>query len=118
MKKKMQEESRTALNHALGIIAGGRNSPLRSTLNTDWNDISRTQQNYHVRKVKEAIDSVLETVAPGQEKLLWEAVKTSQGITDVDEPQQKRKNKWDQQSIDTLHGRLVSKYYFYLPMTF
>ncbi len=53
--KMMQEESRTALNHALGIIGGGRNSPLLSTLNTEWNDISRTQQNYYVRKVNEAI---------------------------------------------------------------
>ena len=63
-----QQETRAALNEAVSTMTSGRVSPIQSTLNTEWTDISRTQQNYYVRKVNEVLDSVLETVAPGQKK--------------------------------------------------
>ena len=59
-----QTEKRQKLNEAVDKISGGRYSPVQSTLNTDWNDISDTQQRYYVRKVKEAFSASLSVIAP------------------------------------------------------
>ncbi len=45
-----QQSKRQVLNDAFDSITGGRCSPLQSTLNTEWDDISATQQNYYIRK--------------------------------------------------------------------
>ena len=47
-----------------------------STLNTTWNDVSDTQQRYYIRKAKETITTTLSVITPGQEELVWKALKT------------------------------------------
>lgn len=53
--------------------SGGRYSPVHSTLNTDWNDLSDTQQHYFIHKVKETFPASLSVIALGQEGLVWRA---------------------------------------------
>ncbi|KAL9969600.1 hypothetical protein ACROYT_G021833 [Oculina patagonica] len=43
--KELQNERRQALNDALGNLANGRFSPIRSTLNASWDDIPRPSKN-------------------------------------------------------------------------
>ena len=50
-------------------------SPLRSTLNTEWDDISSTQQKYYTRKAREIFAATLSVVSPGQEEALWESLR-------------------------------------------
>ena len=45
--KEVQNERRQTLNDALGNLTGGRFSPILSTLNASWDDISSTQQKYY-----------------------------------------------------------------------
>lgn len=51
--KELQNEGRQKLNDALGNLTGGRFSPILSTLNASWEDISITQQKYYARKARE-----------------------------------------------------------------
>lgn len=53
----------------------GRVSPLQSTLNTDWKDISVTQQKYYIRKAKEMVQSALSVISPGQEDEIWKSLR-------------------------------------------
>lgn len=69
-----QTQKRQKLNEAVYNISGGRYRPVHSTLNTDWNDISDTQQRYYIRKVKETFSASLSVIAPGQEGLVWRAL--------------------------------------------
>ena len=69
-----QDTNRGVLNQAMDDITGGRVSPIQSTLNTEWSDISERQRNYYTRKAKEVIDTTLSTLAPGQESELWDSV--------------------------------------------
>lgn len=69
--KEEQQSKRQVLNDAFSVITGGRTSPLQSTLNTDWDDISGTQQKYYIRKAREMFASTLSIVCPGQEDQLW-----------------------------------------------
>ena len=55
-------------------LSEGQTSPILSTLNTTWDDISSTQQKYHQRKAKETIMAALSVISPGQEKKLWHPV--------------------------------------------
>ena len=71
----LQQEKRRALNKALDTLGGGRISPILSTLNTTWEDISTTQQKYYSRKAKEALGAVLTIISPGQEEELWDDIK-------------------------------------------
>ena len=71
-----QNRKRQKLNEAVDDISVGRYSPVRSTLNNDWNDISDTQQRYYVRKVKETFTASLSVIAPGQEEPVWKALQT------------------------------------------
>ena len=70
-----QQSKRQVLNDAFDSITGGRCSPLQSTLNTEWDDISATQQNYYIRKAREMIAAPLAVVSPGQERELWESLR-------------------------------------------
>jgi len=45
-----QNSKRQKLNEALHSISGGRYSPVMSTLNTNWDDFSDTQQRYYILK--------------------------------------------------------------------
>lgn len=48
-----QNSKRQKLNEAVHSISGGRYSPVMSSLNTTWDDVSDTQQRYYIRKAKE-----------------------------------------------------------------
>ena len=56
-------------------LSNGRVSPILSTLNTSWDDISPTQQRYYLRKTKEVIQTAISVVSPGQEKELWNSIR-------------------------------------------
>ena len=64
-----QQQKRKSLNEAVGSISSGRFSPVLSTLNTSWGDISNTQQRYYIRKTSEAISTTLSVICPGQENM-------------------------------------------------
>lgn len=90
------------MNSAIKEISDGRCSPLLSTLNTEWNDVSQRSQYYYVKKTKDILTNVLHTIAPGQENNLWQAVKRSADpFEDQEEPEVKRK-KWDSESVKSL----------------
>ena len=69
-----QQKKRQVLNNANRNLSEGRLSPIMSTLNTSWDDISATQQKYYLRKAKETICTALTVLSPGQEEELWTAV--------------------------------------------
>ena len=48
--KEEQHAKRQTLNDTVSTLTDGRVSPLLSTLNTKWDDISSTQQKYYTRK--------------------------------------------------------------------
>ena len=74
---------RQKLNEAVHNISGGRYSPVMSTLNMTWDDVSDTQQRYYIRKAKETITASLSVIAPGQEELVWKELQMERSL-DVD----------------------------------
>ena len=66
--KELQHEKRETLNNAVAKLTEGRYSPIASTLNTSWDDVSMTQQKYYQRKMKEVIQTALSVVVPGQKE--------------------------------------------------
>jgi len=73
--KEEQHAKRQTLNDTVSTLTDGRVSPLLSTLNTEWDDISSTQQKYYTRKAREIFAATLSVVSPGQEKALWESLR-------------------------------------------
>ena len=73
--KEEQQAKRQTLNDTVSTLTDGRGSPLLSTLNTEWNDISSTQQKYYTRKGREMFAATLSVVSPGQEEALWESLR-------------------------------------------
>ena len=59
----------------MSSIASGRYSPLLSTLNSTWDDISNTQQRYYLRKASEAITTALSVIFPEQENEIWDSLR-------------------------------------------
>ena len=57
------------------MILSVRVSPLLSALNTEWDDISSTQEKYYTRKAREIFAATLSVVSPGQEDALWESLR-------------------------------------------
>ena len=100
--KTIQHENREILNSAIEKISDGNCSPVRSTLNTDWNDISDRHQNYMVKKTRDIISNVLKTIAPGQENELWKAVKRSSDKLDESSEQSQKRKKWDEETVKSL----------------
>lgn len=72
--KEIENQRRQALNDALGNLTSGRLSPVLSTLNASWDDISSTQQKHYIRKAREAVAVTLSVIIPGQEKDLWKCI--------------------------------------------
>ena len=70
-KKEEQHAKRQTLNDTVSTLTDGHVSPLLSTLNTEWDDISSTQQKYYTRKAREIFAA---TQSPGQEEALWESL--------------------------------------------
>ena len=90
--KEQQHERRGVINHAISQLTEGRYSPIASTLNTSWEDVSATQQQYYQRKVKEVLQVVLSVFVPGQEARMWSCLREDQQFRDVrNEPPAKRK---------------------------
>ena len=73
--KEEQQAKRQTLNDTVSTLTDGRVSPLLSTLNTEWDDISSTQQKYYTRKTREIFAATLSVVSPGQEEALWESLR-------------------------------------------
>lgn len=80
--KEEQNNKRKALNKVLTYLTDGRSSPLQSTLNTEWNDISSTQQKYYLRKAKEVFHAALSVVSPGQEGEIWKALRQDSNLSE------------------------------------
>ena len=73
-----QNSKRQKLNKALHSISGGQYSPVMSTLNTTWDDVSDTQQRYYIHKAKQTIATSLSVITPSQEELhvVWKVLQT------------------------------------------
>ena len=100
-----QQQKRKSLNEAVGSISSGRFSPVLSTLNTSWGDISNTQQRYYIRKATEAISTTLSVICPGQENEIWSALRQAPILLENQNPVESSKRKYfDQKSevIDAL----------------
>ena len=101
----MEEQNikRQKLNEAVHGISGGRYSPVMSTLNTTWEDVSDTQQRYYIRKAKETIATSLSVITPGQEELVWKAIQT-EALLDADRDNQEKRKRFDPSSglVDVL----------------
>ena len=92
-----QNSKRQKLNEAVHSISGGRYSPVMSTLNTTWDDVSDTQQRYYIRKAKETIATSLSVITPGQEELVWKALQT-EVLLDSNRDNQGRRKRFDPNS--------------------
>ena len=100
-----QQQKRKSLNEAVGSITSGRYSPILSTLNTSWDDISNTQQRYYIRKATEAITTTLSIICPGQENEIWSALRQAPILLENKNPAESSKRTYfDQKSgiIDAL----------------
>ena len=93
--KEIQNERRQVLNDALGNLTSGRFSPILSTLNASWDDISSTQQKYYIRKAREAVTATLSVITPGQEKDLWKRIQNDSDIIERDESSSSRRKHFD-----------------------
>ena len=93
--KEIQNERRQALNNALGNLTSGRLSPILSTLNASWDDISSTQQKYYIRKAREAFATTLSVIGPGQEKNLWKCIQNDSDIIERDESGSSKREHFD-----------------------
>ena len=69
--KEEQHAKRQTLNDTVSTLTDVCGvSPLLSTLNTEWDDISSTQQKYYTRKGREVFAATLSVVSPGREEAL------------------------------------------------
>ena len=95
--KEIQFERRLALNDALRNLTSGRFSPVLSTLNASWDDISSTQQKYYynIRKAREAVAATLSVISPGQEKDLWKCVQNNSDIIERDKSSPSKRKHFD-----------------------
>jgi len=100
--KELQHEKRGVLNNALILLSDGRNSPVSSTLNTSWEDVSKTQQKYYIRKAKEVFQTALSVIVPGQEEQLWNCIRYEEVVTDKESEPAKKKTRLDTGVVDTL----------------
>ena len=88
----VQQEKRKVLNDTFQTLTDGQTSPILSTLNTTWDDISSTQQKYYQRKAKETIMAALSVISPGKEEKLWHAVRKEATIGSAQESSTRRKS--------------------------
>ena len=79
-----QQQKKKSLNEALGSISSGRFSPVLSTLNTSWGDISNTQQRYYNKRL-------LRQLVPRFPYLSWTRKRDMEGS--VSSPNSVRKSK-------------------------
>ena len=63
-----------ALNMALNIISEGKFGPLPRHIDIQWDALSERTRNEYTEKAKDVVTLVLATIAPCQEKRLWQAI--------------------------------------------
>ena len=90
--RELQNDRRQTFNDVLKNVAGGRFSPILSTLNASWDDISSTQQKYYMRKAREAVTASLSVICPGQENKLWRSIRNESLIESEDGDLSKRRH--------------------------
>ena len=94
-----QQQKKKSLNEALGSISSGQFSPILSTLNTSWGDISNTQQRDNMQKANEAISTMLSVICPGQENEIWSALCQAPILLENQNPVESWKQVWDYRCI-------------------
>jgi len=88
-----------SLNNLLRKCTYGNVSPIRSQLNADVDTISSTTSRYYKRKAVQAVETVLDAIAPGQSTWLFQQVTENYGkASDTEMPE------------NVLLGRLVKLY--------
>lgn len=87
-----QSKKRETLNTAIKSLTSGRMSPILSTLNTSWDDISTTQKKYYQRKAQESIMASLSVISPGQEQELWNSVRKESNLDERKQKSSRRKS--------------------------
>ena len=55
-------------------------SPVRHPMKTQWEEASERTKRRHTRKAKQAVDAVLDEVAPNQSDQLWQSLVTSKSL--------------------------------------
>ena len=55
-------------------------SPVRHPMKTQWEEASERTKRRHTRKAKQAVDAVLDEVAPNQSDQLWQSLATSKSL--------------------------------------
>lgn len=63
-----------ALNSALNIISDGKFEPLPRHIDIEWDALSERTRNEYTGKAKDVVTLFLATIAPCQEKRLWQAI--------------------------------------------
>lgn len=97
-----QNLRRATMNSAFSTLSDGRVSPLQSTLNTEWGDISNTQQKYYLRKAKELIQSTLSVISPGQEDQIWKSLRQEQHLVQNEDPTKPKRFDIESDLLDAL----------------
>lgn len=100
--KEEQNNKRNTLNIAFSSLSDGRVSPLQSTLNTEWEDISVTQQKYYLRKAKELFQSTLSVITPGQEEQIWKALRQDPNLVENEDTSKIKHFDIESELMDTL----------------
>ena len=77
--KELQHQKRETLSNTVAQITEGHYSPIASTPNTSWDDVSIPQQKYYRCKMKEIIQAALSFVVPGQEEQMWSCLREKKG---------------------------------------
>ena len=90
--EQVQQEKRKVLNDTVQTLTDAQTSPILSTLNTKWEDLSSTQQKYYQRKAKDTIMAALSVISPGQQEKLWHAVRKEGTIGSAQESSTRRKS--------------------------
>ena len=97
-----KEAKRQTLDDSLNNLTDGRVSPLQSTLNTEWDDISVTQQKYYARKAKETIAATLSAISPGQEEEFWKSIRREPLLQSEDKGSRRKYFDINSELIDSL----------------
>ena len=69
-----EKKNLDALNSALNIISEGKFEPLPRHIDIQWDALSERTRNEYTEKAKGVVTLVLATIAPCQEKRLWQAI--------------------------------------------
>ncbi|XP_022777782.1 uncharacterized protein LOC111319236 [Stylophora pistillata] len=93
--KEIQNQRRQALNDALGNLTSGRFSPILSTLNASWDNISPTQQKDYIRKGRGAVAVALSVISPGKGKDLWKCIQNDLDIIERNESSSSKRKHFD-----------------------